>query len=127
MHRIFLKRMAYWAAAMSIAVILGVTGGCKKESDSAGAGPAGGAAASVHSTRATGPAPTSKPDLQTPKAVTLAFSRALSAGDVETARALSTGDAGPQMLESLAKLASATAQLQNALKAKFGERATHLE
>jgi hypothetical protein len=79
------------------------------------------------SSAATAPVPTSKPNAHSPKGVALAFSRALSAGDVETARSLSTGDAGPQMLESLAKLASATDQLQKALKARFGEPATKLE
>src|SRR4051794_32433474 len=121
MQSILLKSLAYLVAAASIVVILTFTGGCKKSTESAGAGASGGAAASgSSSSRATSPAPASKPDPQTPKAVTLAFSRALSAGDVKTARALSTGDAGPQMLETLAKLAAATDQLQKALKAKFG-------
>jgi hypothetical protein len=106
------------ATAASVLNLMAIVG-CKKESNSAGTG--------SPPTGPSGQAATVNAEPATPKAVTLAFSRALSAGDVARARSLSTGDAGPQTLDALAKLASATDRLQKALKAKFGDAALKLE
>lgn len=91
--------------------------GCKKQTASTGSGSTGSAK----------PAEAPKPQSKTPKDVVLEFSRALSAGDAEKARSLSTGDAGEGMIDTLAKIASATANLQKELKGRFGEAATKLD
>jgi hypothetical protein len=127
----FFKGLTCFVAAAWIAAIFAVTGGCKKSPDPVATNASGGAArgngTASGGTTATAPAATSNAYPQSPKAVRLAFSRAMAAGDVAKARSLSTGDAGPEMLDSLAKLALATDQLQRGLKAKFGDKATKLE
>jgi hypothetical protein len=133
-----------WHGSNAIGVVMAVCGllaaanGCDKGTTSGGgSGAATSPASSAATSAAAATAPTSTTGAsadsmksatpETPKAGALAFGRALSAGDVARAKELSTGDAGPQMLEALAKLAAATAELQKALTAKFGDTARNLE
>jgi hypothetical protein len=113
----FLRGLVSYAAMASVVGVAVYAGGCKKGTATGGGGGPAGA----------GQAAQARAEAKTPKEAALAFSRALSAGNVERAKALSTGDAGPQMLETLATMASATDQLQKALKAKFGDAALKLE
>jgi hypothetical protein len=119
---------------VTVCASLAALNGCEKETKSGGGSggatpaPSSTGSATAPASAAEAPAPAAKAaDPESPKAVALAFSRALSAGDVARAKELSTGDAGPQMLETLTKLASATSELQKALKTKFGDKAKDLE
>jgi hypothetical protein len=119
---------------VTVCGLLAAAPGCDKGTNSTG-GSAATPASSARPATATAPNSDLQPAAQTakaeqsesPKAVALAFSRALSSNDVARAKELSTGDAGPQMLEALAKLAAATSELQKALTAKFGDKAKDLE
>ena len=129
-------RHTFHVAGMVLAVCGGLfaVNGCDKGKNAGGGGdtvPAPTARPTTATTSDAGSQPAA-PGAQaiapeSPKGVALAFSRALSAGDVARAKELSTGDAGPQMLETLTKLAAATAELQKALKGKFGDKAKDLE
>jgi hypothetical protein len=133
---VFVKSAVALVAVVTVCGLLAAVNGCDNGTSSGGGGGGSGAASAPSSSgSATAPAPTAQASTESmksatpesPKAVALAFSRALSAGDVARAKELSTGDAGPQMLEALTKLAAATAELQKALKETFGDKAKDLE
>ena len=64
-------------------------------------------------------------DLSTPKGAATAFAKAMERGDVEAAKAASTG-ADPEMLAAMVKTVSSMKKLQDAAVAKYGEEGKKL-